>query len=413
MGPAGTTVASKELCDGDLAGPREESEEECEEEEYVCEASGVEPVFSRAMPKGPSEEERRRHRVTHYPFRSWCPECVAGRAKSYPHKRREESSDSGYPEISFDYCFPRREKRGESISVLVGREKRSQMLIAHVVPVKGAGAQWIVDQVVRDIRKLGVHGKIILKCDQEPAILDVMNAICRARGEDSTGEMLTVIEMAPKGESQSNGRAERAVQELEEGLRTHLLDLDAKLKTEVEIGSPAVSWLVENVADIVNKQNVGEDGKTPYERIKGKKHHGEFCEFGSQVMHKVPVKPQGGLMAPRWLPGTWLGKRWNSDEHLVAMSDGKVVRSRGVRTRPLEESWSVEPISGIRGSPWDPSSTMTYEKLAEGNPWKIPETKTARPVESAESVPVPRGFKITRSMVTKAGPTPGCHKCRQ
>ena len=256
-------------------------------------------------------------------------------------------------------------KGGESITLLVGRERKTKMIIAHVVPLKGAGVDWIVDQLVRDVRKLGIHGKVILKRDQENAIMDVMNQVAKARGSDGRGDDLTIIETNKKGDSPSNGLVEQAVQEIENGMRTHILDLEKKLGSEIDITSPIVGWLVEHVADIVNKQNIGDDGKTSYERIKGKKHYGEFCEFGSQVMHRVPVKPTGNLMAPRWLPGTWLGKRWNTDEHLVATSGGTIVRSRSVRTRPWEDSWVTEVVEKIRGWPWDPAGTMTFEKLLE------------------------------------------------
>ena len=36
---------------------------------------------TRRIPHGPSAEEIRLHRITHCPYRSWCPKCVAGRAK--------------------------------------------------------------------------------------------------------------------------------------------------------------------------------------------------------------------------------------------------------------------------------------------------------------------------------------------
>ena len=382
----------------------EEEDDEVEDEERR-------PVFVRNLPKGPSEEEMRKHRATHYPFRSWCPWCVAGRAKNWPHRRAQSSEEGEFPEICFDYAFPRKERGGTSVPVLVGRERRSKALIAHVVPYKGAGPEWLVEQIIRDLRKLGVHGKVILKGDQENALVDVLNAVSRARGRDTQGGELTVVEMSPKGESQSNGAAERAVQEIEEGLRTHILDLESKLKAEVEIDSPITSWMVENYADIVNKQAVGRDGKTPYERIKGKRYHGEFCEFGSQILHRVPEKPQGGLMAPRWLPGTWLGKRWSSDEHLVALQNGSVVRTRSVRARPAEDAWNADRIQDIKGQPWDPAGTLTFEKVIAGNPYRAPDVK---PVPKEDEYPstIPRGFRITEKEIARAGYTPGCPKCR-
>ena len=58
---------------------------------------------SRKPPPSPTAEELRIHRLTHYPFRSWCPACVAGRAKSWPHRRQESDEGiEGVPSVSFD-----------------------------------------------------------------------------------------------------------------------------------------------------------------------------------------------------------------------------------------------------------------------------------------------------------------------
>ena len=208
------------------------------------------------------------HRLTHYPLRRWCPRCVAGRAKSWPHFRQEVSDDGGVPNICFDHCCLRDHPGGECVPVLVGREKNTKMMTAHVVPFKGGGVDWVVAQLIRDLRKMGVHGKVVLKSDQQNPILDVLNDV--GRESDSA---VTLVKSSPKGESQSNGIAERAVQDLEEGIRTHKLDLEAKLKTPVRISHPCISWMVENVADIINKFKIGHDGRTAYERLKGKRRH--------------------------------------------------------------------------------------------------------------------------------------------
>ena len=74
---------------------------------------------ARVPPKAPSAEEMRLHRLTHYPFRSWCPVCVAARGKSWPHLRMDDEAPSEVPTICFDYCFLRDEIGGQSIPVLV------------------------------------------------------------------------------------------------------------------------------------------------------------------------------------------------------------------------------------------------------------------------------------------------------
>ena len=92
----------------------------------------------------------------------------------------------------------------------------------------------------------------MLKSDQENAILDVLNDVCKLRGKENDSAV-TIVESSPKGESQSSGIAERAVQDLDEGVRPHNLDFEAELKTRLRIGHPSIAWMVENVADIINK----------------------------------------------------------------------------------------------------------------------------------------------------------------
>ena len=106
-------------------------------------------------------------------------------------------------------------------------------------------------------------------------------------------------------------------------MRTHKLALESRLGEKLDVQEVIMTWLIENSADILNKCQVGRDGKTPYERLKCKRHSGEFLEFGSRILHRIPAKPQGGLLAPRWLDGLWLGKRFTTDEHIVADTDGK------------------------------------------------------------------------------------------
>ena len=251
------------------------------------------------------------------------------------------------PTVCFDYCFLRDHPGGESVPVMVVREKRSKMMLAHAVPFKGGGVDWLVGQLLRDLRKMGVYGKVILKSDQENAILDVLNDDCKQRGKESDSAV-TLVESSPKGESQSNGSAERAVQDLEEGVRTHKLYLETKLKMAVGIGHLCIAWVVENVVDIINKFKISHDGRTAHERFKGKTYKGAIHEFGSVVLTGSPEKPKGGLMVERWVQGVWLVKRFTTHEH-IGLENGKVVRTRNLRPKSLEDTWSFEEIDKIKG----------------------------------------------------------------
>ena len=174
---------------------------------------------------------------------------------------------------------------------------------------------------------------------------DVVKEIQRRRAQK------TIIEHSPVRESQANGVAERAVQHIEGIVRTLKLALKKNISREIPCTHPIITWLVEHSADLINKFGIGRGGRTAYERLKGKAYRGEMMEFGSGVYYRVPGTPEGGLMAERWLEGVWLGKKFNSDEHVVGMRGGSLCKTRSVRRKLESESWVAEDIEGIKGIP--------------------------------------------------------------
>ena len=49
------------------------------------------------VPVTPTADERRKHMLTHVPFRSWCDVCMRTKAVDKPHRRRETEEDVGLP----------------------------------------------------------------------------------------------------------------------------------------------------------------------------------------------------------------------------------------------------------------------------------------------------------------------------
>ena len=95
----------------------------------------------------------------------------------------------------------------------------------------------------------------------------------------------------------SNGRAEQGVQELEGIVRTLKDSLECKLGIMFNFDHPIVHWMVEHAATIINRFSVSRDGKTPYERIKGRKSHVKLVPFGESIMYKVQASY---IRCPRW-----------------------------------------------------------------------------------------------------------------
>ena len=67
-----------------------------------CEPIDGRSILTTRPPECPSEKEWLLRRVTHYPYRSWCPCCRAGRGIASKHRRRGAEVQTG-AEFHFDY----------------------------------------------------------------------------------------------------------------------------------------------------------------------------------------------------------------------------------------------------------------------------------------------------------------------
>ena len=115
-------------------------------------------------------------------------------------------------------------------------------------------------------------------------------------------------------------------------------------------------------------------------------------------------------MAARWAPSIWLGKRFASDEHIVCLHNGKIVRARGVKPM-LEESWKWEIVDLVKGTPWMPDGTEYDDESVTKIILKPAEEKEEAEVLK-ESEDAPRGVRMRQEYMEKYGFTDKCPKCR-
>ena len=357
----------------------------------------------------PSPETVRQHHVSHCQYRSWCPICVAGAADDRNHEMRQVVEGT-CPEVGSDYGFMRNRRKDKIYKpLLVSKYRTIGAFAAHMVPRKGVGGGWIVQQYLRDLKKWGLRQKLILRSDGEPAIVDLLNRVCDFRVPE------TLMESSPVSDSRANGLAERAIQSVEKQVRVLKLALERNLGCKIGVEHACFPWLVEHAADVLTKFVIGRDGMTAWERLKGKKYSGLLFEFGTKVLHRVAHKPVGGEMAARWLPAVWLGKRFATDEHTVAMEDGTVVRTGTVREFP-GQAFDKDLVDQIIGAPWDPKGTgseqgdLMKERPLAGDVPRVPSVVEPTPA----SIPHARGLVITQELLRKVGGyTAGCLKCRR
>lgn len=141
--------------------------------------------------------------------------------------------------------------------------------------------------------------------------------MCRLRPKSRS-----CITQSGVGDPKGNGFVEQEVQSIAGKLRVHQLSLEKMISQKVPCGHLVMGWLVEHCADVLNRHQVEIDGRTPYQRLKGRRLVGNMLEFGSMVMFRASGKAQDGSMQERWCAGVWLGKKLHTDEHIVMRNDG-------------------------------------------------------------------------------------------
>ena len=175
-----------------------------------------------------------------------------------------------------DYCFLGDKDDGDTLIVQVMRDVNTKCIFAHAVPRKGVSHVFGSEQICKDIEGLG-YKEVVIKTDNEPAMITLQQEIKSKRSDR------TILENSPVGESQSNGVAERAVKTVTTQVRIMRLALQARTGVSFSSLHPVTVWMVNHAADIINKFRVGHDGKTSYERVKGKPYKREIVEFGEKV----------------------------------------------------------------------------------------------------------------------------------
>ena len=123
------------------------------------------------------------------------------------------------------------------ITVLNVRDRRTQMLSAHVVPHKGMIEEHGANSLMSDLERLG-YKEVILKRDGEPAMKRVQAELKRRRDDP------TILENSLVGDSRANGAAERAVKAVGDHVRVLREGLQARLGVVLKGRHPVMAWLV-------------------------------------------------------------------------------------------------------------------------------------------------------------------------
>ena len=171
-------------------------------EDVDAETSGL-TVRPRSLPtpKLPSAEAVAHHNLTHFPYRSWCPYCCAGRRPNSHHLTRFVDAGRTLPMCHADDCFIRDNDDDRALTVLVGRMSPSRALLDTMCNTKGPQDMYALNRLENFLKDKEVS-KTPDRSDQEPAIVALIEAAlrnCRKAGTvtDAALEHSAVGESAP------------------------------------------------------------------------------------------------------------------------------------------------------------------------------------------------------------------------
>ena len=120
-------------------------------------------------------------------------------------------------------------------------------------------------------------------------------------------------------------------------------------KTDISSKHPVLPWLVSYAAGQITRGQIGADGKTPHQRLKGRTFRKLLPVFAEHVLY-LPIGKRASRLPERWSDGLFLGVVERTLEFYIVTAQG-VVQTRSLRRRPLEERASPELFDKL-GVPW-------------------------------------------------------------
>ena len=100
---------------------------------------------------------------------------------------------------------------------------------------------------------------------------------------------------------------ERAAQSVEGQIRVVLMALEENIGRQIDPEEAVVTFIPEYWAYVLNRLEVGKDGKTAYERTRGKKATVVGLEFGEKILWRKKKANKMAKLRSRWAYGIFVG----------------------------------------------------------------------------------------------------------
>ena len=194
--------------------------------------------------------------------------------------------DSVLPVIQCDYGYLTDAGGEEPVIALFASCRSSTNLFATLCTQKAPEDTYVVAAFASWIWELG-HVRLIIQSAGEPAILALVAAVRDKVIADGKAEQITWV--SPKGSHDSNGAAERTVQQVRGMARVYLENMCEKTGSEIVPKCPWWAWALRHAAWVYNRLPVRADTRvTPYSEIRLKTYAQPVLPFGELVLARRP-----------------------------------------------------------------------------------------------------------------------------
>ena len=374
-----------------------------------------------AQPVPMTRAQREQHWLeAHANYHPSCEFCVRTRGLADRHtasgKDKEEYLEGSdeVPTVSADFCFLSQTGQQKSFPVLVCKEHRKKVTMSTVCEGKSTVAEEYSNDVVRRVVEfldfLG-YPRVAFKTDGERAMTALQERVKSMRQQE------TFLTNSKNRDSQSNGMIERAIQQVEEIVRTIKLHMEQRMGCKTPDHHPILSWMVEYASEMMNRCKVGRDGKTAYERLRGIHKTKAVAEFGETVLW-LPDHWEDGRMRklePTFNIGVWLGLDPRNDEVIIGTPTG-TVRARTVKRQPEGPRFEAERILATSTTPMHPRAPQTRPKRREEEELEAlpedPELEEVVKRDELEELAPTRRLILKQSDFGKFGYSDRCQGCR-
>ena len=124
------------------------------------------------------------------------------------------------------------------------------------------------------------------------------------------------------------------VQGVEGQVKALFLALQGRIGRKIDAREKVIKFIPEYASYLMNRLEVGKDGKVAHDRAKGKKPIVLGVEVGGKLLYKVKPTAKVEKINSRWQFGIFVGVRRRSGEVCVAVK-GKNLSARSLRRIPV------------------------------------------------------------------------------